>query len=63
VVAEGVENTETLELLKTMGCDIIQGYLLTAPRPLDEIERWLEEYQAASTQNNLSRLCETTDTA
>jgi len=63
VVAEGVENIETLELLKTMGCDIIQGYLLTAPRPLNEIEHWLESYEPASIQNNLPRLCKTTDTA
>ena len=63
VVAEGVENTETFELLKTMGCDIIQGYLLTAPRPLNEIEHWLENYKPATTQDNLSRLYEATDTA
>ncbi|NOY17735.1 MAG: EAL domain-containing protein, partial [Gammaproteobacteria bacterium] len=54
--AEGVENTETLELLKTMGCDIIQGYLLTAPRPLDEIERWLEAYEPGSIRNDYPHL-------
>lgn len=33
VIAEGVETTEQLELLATLDCDIIQGYLLA--RPLD----------------------------
>ena len=30
-VAEGVETEEQLELLKEMGCDTIQGYLLAKP--------------------------------
>ena len=48
VVAEGVENRETLYQLQSMECDLVQGYLLTAPRPPSEIERWLEGYQPAS---------------
>jgi serine/threonine-protein kinase RsbT len=31
VVAEGVENTTTLRLLKEMGCDKAQGYLISRP--------------------------------
>lgn len=44
VVAEGVETAETMELLDQMGCDMIQGYLLTPPLPFDEITVWLDEY-------------------
>jgi len=63
VVAEGVENTGTFELLKAMDCDIIQGYLLTEPRPPQEIERWLDAYEPDSIQNDLPRLHKTIDSA
>ena len=33
VVAEGVEDAAQLALLKTMGCDIVQGYHLSQPLP------------------------------
>ena len=48
VVAEGVENQATLELLGAMGCDVAQGYLLTRPLPMNEIEQWLDNYQPVS---------------
>lgn len=41
VVAEGVEGTEQLELLKKMGCDIIQGYIFSKPEPADKISEVL----------------------
>jgi EAL domain-containing protein (putative c-di-GMP-specific phosphodiesterase class I) len=31
VIAEGVENKEQLEFLKSLGCDIVQGYLISRP--------------------------------
>jgi EAL domain-containing protein (putative c-di-GMP-specific phosphodiesterase class I) len=31
VIAEGVEKKEQLEFLKTLGCDIVQGYLISKP--------------------------------
>lgn len=45
VVAEGVEDQDTANLLEAMGCDMIQGYMLTAPLPLSEILVWLREYR------------------
>jgi EAL domain-containing protein (putative c-di-GMP-specific phosphodiesterase class I) len=33
VVAEGVENQETLDLLTALGCDVAQGLHLAAPSP------------------------------
>ena len=36
VVAEGVETLETLELLKSMGCDKAQGFFISRPMPRDE---------------------------
>ncbi|MBR4554730.1 MAG: EAL domain-containing protein [Ruminococcus sp.] len=38
VIAEGVETKEQLELLKNIGCDIIQGYYFSKPVPADEFE-------------------------
>ncbi|MCP3853984.1 MAG: EAL domain-containing protein [Actinomycetia bacterium] len=35
-VAEGVETPEQLEVLRTLGCDMAQGYLFSRPVPLDE---------------------------
>jgi EAL domain-containing protein (putative c-di-GMP-specific phosphodiesterase class I) len=37
IVAEGVETSEQLQLLKAMGCDEIQGYLVSRPLPPEEI--------------------------
>ena len=43
VVAEGVEQDVVLNRLKELGCDIIQGYILTPPLPFDELIDWLGE--------------------
>ena len=40
VVAEGVETLEQKHILKQMNCDHIQGYLLSKPLPLQELNRW-----------------------
>lgn len=39
VVAEGVETGEQLQLLKTMGCEIVQGYYFSKPLPADEFRQ------------------------
>lgn len=41
VVAEGVENAETLAALQHLGCSYAQGYHLARPGPADEITRRL----------------------
>ncbi len=41
VVAEGVEDEETLSELRRLGCDEAQGYHLSRPVPAAELERWL----------------------
>ena len=45
VVAEGVESEEQLALLKEMGCQTAQGYLVAKPMPFDEIENFLTQQQ------------------
>ncbi len=43
VVAEGVENKETLDRLVALGCDAAQGYYMCRPLPATELTRWLRE--------------------
>jgi EAL domain-containing protein (putative c-di-GMP-specific phosphodiesterase class I) len=36
IVAEGIEDVETLNLLTEYGCDVAQGYCISRPKPADE---------------------------
>jgi EAL domain-containing protein (putative c-di-GMP-specific phosphodiesterase class I) len=40
-VAEGIEDHNTLERLKDLGCDIAQGYYLARPMTANDIDTWL----------------------
>ena len=50
VVAEGVENAEQMSLLKSLGCDTLQGYLLGRPMPGSEIAAFLHTAERLSIQ-------------
>jgi EAL domain-containing protein (putative c-di-GMP-specific phosphodiesterase class I) len=41
VVAEGVENQETMDRLSDLGCNVAQGFHLSRPLPPPEFARWL----------------------
>jgi diguanylate cyclase (GGDEF)-like protein len=41
VVAEGVEDEAAWRELATLGCDVIQGYILTRPLPPAQLDAWL----------------------
>ena len=41
VVAEGVENDATLDRLRAMGCDMVQGYLLSRALGVAETAVWM----------------------
>ncbi len=44
VVAEGVQDMDTLYFLRSRGCDIIQGYLFCPALPLNEVINWVNEH-------------------
>ena len=45
-VAEGIEDDETWEHLRRLGCDSGQGYLLARPMPAESLVGWLTEKEA-----------------
>ena len=42
VVAEGVEDADTWQLLAAMNCDLVQGWHLSRPMPIDALPAWLD---------------------
>ncbi len=42
VVAEGVEDVASLEILRDWGCDIAQGYYISRPLNRSDLEDWLQ---------------------
>jgi EAL domain-containing protein (putative c-di-GMP-specific phosphodiesterase class I) len=45
VIAEGVETQEQLDILRSSGCDIAQGYLFSRPIPAGEMVNWLHTFR------------------
>ncbi|HFD87988.1 MAG TPA: EAL domain-containing protein [Gammaproteobacteria bacterium] len=44
IVAEGVEDQVTWEMLEQMGCDVAQGFLIARPMPYEQMMEWLQRY-------------------
>jgi diguanylate cyclase len=42
VVAEGVENARLLDALSKLGCDVVQGYHISRPLPVEQLEKLFE---------------------
>jgi EAL domain-containing protein (putative c-di-GMP-specific phosphodiesterase class I) len=47
VVAEGVENEQVWDRLRTLGCTAAQGYYLSRPVPAAELGAWLQQRRVA----------------
>jgi len=43
VVAEGIETPEQLEISRSLGCRLGQGYLLCRPTPADQLGHWVAQ--------------------
>jgi len=48
VTAEGVETPAALALLSVMGCDIIQGYLISRPIEIEAFRQFLRDHKDAA---------------
>lgn len=48
VVAEGVEDEVQMRLLRSMRCDVMQGYLVSRPLPADDMTRFLTSFEPAA---------------
>ncbi|TNM59620.1 bifunctional diguanylate cyclase/phosphodiesterase [Streptomyces sp. NP160] len=48
VVAEGVEDAETLRALQELGCDEAQGHLFSRPVPAADLPAWWREHGGAT---------------
>ena len=46
IIAEGVETLEQAEMLKNMGCHLMQGFHFSKPMPIDEFENFIESNKA-----------------
>ena len=52
VVAEGVENEPTLDMLARLDCDYAQGYYISRPVPLAELDKWMTESPGGLSNNS-----------
>ena len=44
ILAEGVESTEQLQLLREMGCAMMQGFLVSAPLSAEQASAWMSQH-------------------
>jgi EAL domain-containing protein (putative c-di-GMP-specific phosphodiesterase class I) len=50
LVAEGAEDQETVDALRRLGCDLVQGYHVSRPLPADQVVGWLARRERAVPQ-------------
>jgi len=50
VVAEGVETTEQRDFLRQIGCNVLQGYLISRPQPAEAFERFVADLADAESE-------------
>jgi predicted signal transduction protein with EAL and GGDEF domain len=54
VVAEGIEDEPTLSHLKSLNCDVAQGYFIGCPMSYENFIDWLEDNKSDFTEKNIS---------
>ncbi|HBX36441.1 MAG TPA: diguanylate cyclase [Pseudohongiella sp.] len=54
--AEGIENFDTLEYLRSIGCDLAQGYAIKEPLDAEGIHEWLSSQHRDDEQHRLGVL-------
>jgi len=56
VIAEGVEDIGQARYLRTLQCDVMQGYLISKPLPAEDMTNFLSAYVAQEIQEEEERL-------
>ncbi|MGH7321045.1 MAG: putative bifunctional diguanylate cyclase/phosphodiesterase [Candidatus Rokuibacteriota bacterium] len=56
VTAEGVETQDAWTMLKSLGCDLVQGYLISRPLPIADLPRRLAELEGGGSSGSDGRL-------
>jgi EAL domain-containing protein (putative c-di-GMP-specific phosphodiesterase class I) len=46
VVAEGVEDQRDWDVVAEVGCDHVQGFIVSRPLPFPHLLKWLEQRKA-----------------
>jgi EAL domain-containing protein (putative c-di-GMP-specific phosphodiesterase class I) len=52
VIAEGIEDRATWDLLQILRCDMAQGYYISKAIPADEILLWMKHKQVKFAQEH-----------
>ena len=55
VVAEGVETEAQMQMLQSLGCDYIQGYLLARPMDAGQYEKFMIDFDLSGSRRKLAR--------
>ncbi len=53
MIAEGVETAEKLNTLREMGCDMVQGYYFSPPKPAVDFEKFICEWLSTGKPTNV----------
>lgn len=53
-VAEGVEDADDWNFLRTVACPVVQGYFITRPMPAADFPGWMEDWQRRVKEEHLA---------
>lgn len=54
-VAEGIENMSDWQLMRDLGCDLIQGYIVARPKELGQFKIWFSSWQKVMSKSEVSQ--------
>jgi EAL domain-containing protein (putative c-di-GMP-specific phosphodiesterase class I)/GGDEF domain-containing protein len=58
VVAEGVDNEESLSVISELGCEMAQGFLIARPMRPDMLREWMAGYSPRLSLSGLHAVCD-----